>query len=227
MQKIAEPATEVIGGNVEFGVEAGEVVGHAAGPAGLVEAIQFQRLPLLLLIGVRKKIRGHGQAVGARYCARVTGCDNGPTLARKASLPEVNRVCTSGRLGCKPNEVWPFCGVFEAIGSSVFWASAKPPFATAPRILEVVGVAGGVVGNEQVVGVVAAEEKDAHQRAIVGGALCASALTRPKRLKLVATPSAAAVQHDLRKKSLRVRAHGVPPSVLLLLTWYCDDERIR
>src|ERR1700680_3005382 len=34
--------------------------------------------------------------------------------------------------------------------------------------------------------------------------VCASALTSPKRLKLEATPSAAAVQHVLRTKSLRV-----------------------
>ena len=98
------------------GVEAAEIVGEPAGPAGLVEAIEFERLPLLLLIGMRKKIGRHGQTVGEILRAR-DRLRQRPDVGEKGELAGVEQSLHFRKIGMQAEGGLAVLRVFAVMGS--------------------------------------------------------------------------------------------------------------
>jgi hypothetical protein len=96
----------------------------------------------------------------ARYCARVSGWIKSADIGDEGCIVAVEERLYIGEVGVE-REVRRRCEREQSVLSERKITSDGG----------VVPVAGGVEGNERVVGVVAAEEKNADQRFVIGGAL--------------------------------------------------------
>src|SRR3984893_7345515 len=138
-----------------------DLVGHFSGPTGVRQSGKLRGLPLILLVGVREQILGQMRELliilprGGLHQSSYVGQDGQGLVGIEQRL--------------QSREVGMEAKVGLAAGLQRQERALAEGQILAYRL--VVGVARRVDGHNQIVGIVASKEEDAHQRFVVGGAL--------------------------------------------------------